>query len=239
MKFQGLFSSLILFFVVFNGYLWAEPDPAKDAPPSLKGVLTLPQVMAAVLEHSPDLAVYSYDIRAAEARQIQAGLRPNPEISLSIEDISLGNSDKTATHTFTQGAGFGASGLSPAWSWEKGSEKSKGGAFRDAEYTLSLSQLIELGGKRMKRMALAAQDKTVFTWEYEIARADILEKAVEAFVTVLSAQETARLDDELVHLADQVLRTVAARVEAGRVSPLEEKKAATTLESTRLAARVT
>ena len=49
--------------------------------------LTLSETFARVLSDSPDLAMYPYDIRAAEARALQAGFRPNPQISLDVEDI--------------------------------------------------------------------------------------------------------------------------------------------------------
>lgn len=50
--------------------------------------LTLPEALARVLRSSPDLAVFPYEIRAAEARALQAGLRPNPEISVEVENIA-------------------------------------------------------------------------------------------------------------------------------------------------------
>ena len=49
--------------------------------------LTLPEAFARVLSDNPELAMYPYDIRAAEARALQAGFRPNPQISLDVENI--------------------------------------------------------------------------------------------------------------------------------------------------------
>jgi cobalt-zinc-cadmium efflux system outer membrane protein len=42
--------------------------------------------MARALERSPELKTYSYDVRAAEALVLQAGLKPNPELEVSIEN---------------------------------------------------------------------------------------------------------------------------------------------------------
>jgi hypothetical protein len=42
--------------------------------------LTLARALALTLEHSPELSAFSWDIRSAEARIIQAKLIPNPEI---------------------------------------------------------------------------------------------------------------------------------------------------------------
>ena len=53
-------------------------------------ILTLPKALARVLQSSPELAVYPYEIRAAEARTLQAGLRPNPVLSVEVENV-LGN----------------------------------------------------------------------------------------------------------------------------------------------------
>jgi outer membrane protein, heavy metal efflux system len=50
--------------------------------------LTLAKALALTLEKSPVLSSFSWDIRAAEARIIQAKLVPNPEISLEGEDFT-------------------------------------------------------------------------------------------------------------------------------------------------------
>ncbi len=50
--------------------------------------LNLATALAITLEKSPVLSSFSWDIRAAEARIIQAKLVPNPEISLEGEDFT-------------------------------------------------------------------------------------------------------------------------------------------------------
>lgn len=50
--------------------------------------LTLSEAFARVLSDNPELAMYPYDIRAAEARALQAGFRPNPRVSLDVENIA-------------------------------------------------------------------------------------------------------------------------------------------------------
>ena len=49
--------------------------------------LTLREALSRALRLSPELATFPYDERAAEARVVQAGLRPNPEVSLEVEDF--------------------------------------------------------------------------------------------------------------------------------------------------------
>ena len=46
--------------------------------------------------------------------------------------------------------------------------------FRSAETTIALSQLIELGDKRMKRRQLASTDRDLARWDYEVKRVDLL-----------------------------------------------------------------
>lgn len=50
--------------------------------------LSLQQALARSLREHPRLAAYPYEQRAAEARALQAGLRPNPELALEIENIA-------------------------------------------------------------------------------------------------------------------------------------------------------
>jgi outer membrane protein, heavy metal efflux system len=50
--------------------------------------ITLARALALTLERSPQLAAFSWDIRAAEARILQAKLLPNPEISWEGEDFT-------------------------------------------------------------------------------------------------------------------------------------------------------
>lgn len=49
-------------------------------------VLTLPEALALAVMHNPELAAYSWEIRAADARALQAGLRPNPELGVEVEE---------------------------------------------------------------------------------------------------------------------------------------------------------
>ena len=51
------------------------------------GTIILRQALALSLTGSPELAVFSYETRAAEARTLQAGFRPNPEIAMLTEDF--------------------------------------------------------------------------------------------------------------------------------------------------------
>ncbi len=56
------------------------------------GALTLREALALATSRSPELAAFSYDQRAADARLLQAGLKPNPVVLLEGEDF-LGGGD--------------------------------------------------------------------------------------------------------------------------------------------------
>ncbi|MBC8391858.1 MAG: TolC family protein [Deltaproteobacteria bacterium] len=51
------------------------------------GILTLGQVLTLTLLHNPELKVFSLETRAAEARELQAGLWPNPELEIEAENV--------------------------------------------------------------------------------------------------------------------------------------------------------
>lgn len=58
------------------------PEPAEP-----NGVITLSQALSLAMMHNPELAAFAWEIRAAEARALQAGLRPNPEVGAAIENV--------------------------------------------------------------------------------------------------------------------------------------------------------
>ena len=58
----------------------AAPEPVPD-------VLTLSDALALALRGNPGLTAFSHEVRAAEARMLQAGLRPNPELGLDIDEV--------------------------------------------------------------------------------------------------------------------------------------------------------
>jgi cobalt-zinc-cadmium efflux system outer membrane protein len=70
----------------------------------LKGVITLGQALTAALRNNPDLDAVSAEIKAQEARAVQAGLLPNPELGVEVENFG-GSGDVSgfeATETTVQ-----------------------------------------------------------------------------------------------------------------------------------------
>jgi cobalt-zinc-cadmium efflux system outer membrane protein len=108
---------------------------------------------------------------------------------------------------------------------------------RATEATLQLSQLIELGGKRAKRMRLAGLERELAGWDYEVKRLEVLMEAKKAFVDVLANAERQAFATDFLRLAEQVQRTVSERVKAGKVSPVEETRARVAVSTARLQAQ--
>jgi outer membrane protein, heavy metal efflux system len=101
----------------------------------------------------------------------------------------------------------------------------------DRTMSIQIGQLIELGGKRAARTRLAETDRDLANWDYEARRIDILSRVAQRFVDVLFSQSRNALAAESVRLARQVADVVAKRVQAGKVSHLEETKARLALAS--------
>ena len=162
------------------------------AGPVVEGNLTQPRAIALALASNPELVISACELNAADGRVLQAGLLPNPELGIEVENFA--------------GSGSRSS-------------------FDQAETTLQVSQLFELGGKRAKRIVMAGLDRNLRTWDLEAKRLDVITETRKAFVGVLAAQRRHVLASDLASLANEVARVVAARVKAGRVSPVEETRA--------------
>lgn len=112
----------------------------------------------------------------------------------------------------------------------KGQRKSLG----YQQTTLSLAQLVELGGKRRARRRLADRERDLATWDFETERLAVLTDTTKAFLRVLALQERQLLVRDLERLAGEMLRSVASTVRAGAVSPVEEDRAQVNLDRVRL-----
>ena len=165
------------------------------------GSITLADALARTLRGSPELAAYSYELRAAEARILQAGLRPNPEATYDLEN--------------------------PTGS----------GPYRSAdqmENTLTLSQLIELGGKRPARVSEAEAGRALVEWEYQMKRVEVLRATTLAFIDALAAQRRMVLAEEVVKVSDEAVTLTEQRVGVGKVSAVEAIRAKVAVSSARI-----
>ena len=95
----------------------------------------------------------------------------------------------------------------------------------DRTTSVRIGQLIELGGKRESRKRLAVTGRDLASLDYEAKRIEILSQVAKRFVDVLASQDRRTLAAESVRLAGQFADAVAKRVQAGKVSPVEETRA--------------
>ncbi|MGH7858800.1 MAG: TolC family protein, partial [Candidatus Binatia bacterium] len=106
---------------------------------------------------------------------------------------------------------------------------------REAQLTLQLGQLIELGGKRRARVETASRSTDFARGEYEVKRVEVLADVTGKFIDVLERQHGLDLADNATRLGEATLQTTRLRVQAGAASPAEEKRAAIALARSRLA----
>ena len=95
----------------------------------------------------------------------------------------------------------------------------------DQEITYSLSQLIELGGKRLARKQIAAFQTSLAAYDMELVKLDLVNAATKAVIDVIAAQEYVKLAEEQLRIALEVHTTTSAKVQGGKISSLQERKA--------------
>lgn len=64
----------------------------------LTGIITLRKALTAALINNPELKAFSWEVRASQARKLQAGLWPNPELEIEIEEVA-GPGDRSGFDT--------------------------------------------------------------------------------------------------------------------------------------------
>ena len=186
---RNAFARLLGFASISVAMLAAAQVQAATEP---SGELTLTQAINAALKGNPELAVTSFELTAAAARVTQAGLRPNPEVSVE------------SANFFGTGAAKGVQML---------------------ETTLSLSQVIEMGGKRNYRVAAATLDGELAAISRQTQQLDVLAEATQRFIDVVMAQEQVTLAQRATELAQNTLNAIDARVEAARTPEAERSRA--------------
>lgn len=165
------------------------------------GALSLQDALLRI-EDSPTLKAADKAVESAEGNLDQAGLWPNPELAIEVEN-------------------FG------------GKDDLEG--FDGAEMTVAIAQQLEMGGKRSARKSIAFQGKTLAEWDKRALEQDLRLATMKAFYAVLAAQMRLEQADQLLALAEKGYQTVVDRVEAGKVSPVQQLRASVELSSARSA----
>lgn len=157
-----------------------------------RGELTLAQAIEAALTRNPDLAASAYDIKAADARIEQAGLRPNPQLAVELENFA-GTGEARGT--------------------------------RILESTLSLSQVVELGGKRALRQQVVTFDRDLTSVARQAQQLDVLADVTRRFIDLAAAQERLALATSTREVVQRTLDAISARVDAARSPEVERSRA--------------
>ncbi|HIJ65945.1 MAG TPA: TolC family protein [Candidatus Hydrogenedentes bacterium] len=176
------------------------------------GVLTLARAVELVLLRSPYLEPFSQEVRAAEARALQARLRPNPELTLEVDEVRWRPGPEPVRSTLR---------LSNTIEVARRVERRERSGFSDAEITIRLSQLIELGGKRAKRARLADHESRVAGYDYEVAKADALAQMAMDFVEALVLQEHRQLAQNGIRRAEETLAKLSQHLGNGELTVKE------------------
>ena len=106
--------------------------------------------------------------------------------------------------------------------------------FDTPELTLSLAQLVELGGKRRARIVAADAEAAVAQLDYEATRLALLSHTQQRFLEGLALQSIERLSHETVRIAEETVGIVRLKVRSGVTSPAELSRAEVELSRARL-----
>lgn len=209
----------------FSVVLWLALAPSAfavevDAFAAPVESITLQQAVDRALQNHPRLAAYTQEVLAQEALTLQAAARPNPTLSVEVEDLALQDGDATET---SRTAGLGRDGI--ALGRERSVERERGGAARALETTIRVSQPIELGGKRARRLRLAHLDRELAQWDCETVRAEIIAETTRRFYGLCAAEMDLRLAEARHRIAADLRDIVQTQVDAGDAAPLALKRA--------------
>jgi cobalt-zinc-cadmium efflux system outer membrane protein len=148
------------------------------------GVLSLADARRAALRESPSLAASASSIRAEEARREQAGLWPNPELAVGLENVGGGGEFE---------------------------------GFDSSETTVALSQPLELGGKRRRRVDVAESSVTLSARDHALREREVAASVTSAFIEALAGQRRLELAEARFAAILGLVRRTQAAVAAGRV----------------------
>lgn len=99
------------------------------------------------------------------------------------------------------------------------------GGFDAAETTLSVSQQLELGGKRRTRLAAASAEVDAARVGFALAKADLSQEVAVRYAEALAGEDRLVLARETAQRAEGLSKVAATLVESGREPPLRALRA--------------
>lgn len=170
---------------------------AQDSPPGAAkpAVLDINQAISEALDKNLSLVAERYNISIADAKIIQARLRPNPVLSLGLD-----YQDILREH-FTLAGGQGP----PEWN-------------------ARVDYLFERGGKRQNRIAVAENAKEVAKFQLLNTTRSLVLDVQNSFLDVQAAKQSLALATENFTSLNEIVRINSERVRAGDLAQIDEMR---------------
>ncbi len=105
-----------------------------------------------------------------------------------------------------------------------------------SQNTVSLSQKLEIGGKRKLRTEVAKKEKGILELDLQITIMDIIAKVKKVFFDVLTAQDKLKLARETVEIAKSLRNISDEKFKAGDVAKIEVLKSEVELSNAKMKA---
>ena len=165
-------------------------------------ILPLEQAIKTAITNAPRLEAQRAARGELAGDALQAGLRPNPELSLEMTEFG-GQDDRRGV--------------------------------KGAEISASLSQPLDIYGKRAARQKVAEDALPVALQEEQAQKLDIAENVAAHWFRLLAAGKKVEVAAHQEELATKTLRAVQKRVDAARDPVFQKTKAEVALANARLA----
>lgn len=107
--------------------------------------------------------------------------------------------------------------------------------FRRAEYSISLTQPVDLNGKRSARQNVALARACKSYWNYQALRHEIIENLLEAFVETAYLHEHLKIMDEQYKISHDSLDCATEKASSGKIAAFQQKRAAIACHASLLA----
>ncbi len=195
MKFCRANRSLFIavFVLLFSSFSHAQVAAPKTNP--LPEVVTLSEAIREALEKNLALLAERYNISVAEARIVQARLRPNPVLSLGLDYQNI---------------------LRERWTAD--------GNQGPPEWNARFDYLIERGGKRQSRIDVAQNTREVAKLQLLNTTRSLILDVENAFLDVQAAKEGLSLAQANLTSLNEIVRINSERVRAGDLARIDEMR---------------
>ena len=107
-------------------------------------------------------------------------------------------------------------------------------AFDQNELTVSVSSVIELGGKKDARKNFVSTKYGLLDAQREIKSLDLISELTNSFIDALATQERIKLAEESVRLSEDIYESVKRKANAGAISDVEVKRSFASLKQAQL-----